>query len=232
MRRFRADMLDRNAKVFLVCSLVLGAGVIGSHLSIRLPGNDQGHEPSQPIAYSHRLHAGELAINCLYCHFGAAQSAVAGVPPTSVCMNCHRVVSSGKNAADAEKLAAIAEKREPKRIVSPEISKLYRAFALDDDLRPIPQAESRPIKWSRVNTLPHHVAFDHRAHVSRGVACQACHGPVETMDRVRQEASFTMGWCVECHRTNTRDGRGALSAASGHPRIDDHVSVDCAVCHH
>lgn len=53
---------------------------------------DVGYQPVQPVAYSHKLHAGDLAIDCLYCHATVDRSAEAVVPPTQVCMNCHRVV--------------------------------------------------------------------------------------------------------------------------------------------
>jgi len=48
----------------------------------------------QPIAYSHKLHAGTLKIECEYCHSGARRSIHAGVPATQVCMNCHKLVDS------------------------------------------------------------------------------------------------------------------------------------------
>jgi len=50
-----------------------------------------GYQPTQPVPYSHRLHAGDLQINCRYCHARVDVSPVAGVPPTQVCMNCHRL---------------------------------------------------------------------------------------------------------------------------------------------
>jgi hypothetical protein len=53
---------------------------------------DVGYRPHQPVPYSHALHAGELGIDCRYCHASVEQSAVAVVPPTATCMNCHHVV--------------------------------------------------------------------------------------------------------------------------------------------
>ena len=50
---------------------------------------DVGYQPTQPVAYSHRLHAGDMEINCRYCHAMVEVSPAAGVPPTQVCMNCH-----------------------------------------------------------------------------------------------------------------------------------------------
>lgn len=53
---------------------------------------DVGYRPIQPIPYSHKLHAGELGIDCRYCHAQVEKSAVATIPPTQVCMNCHAVI--------------------------------------------------------------------------------------------------------------------------------------------
>lgn len=62
---------------------------------------DVGYQPVQPVAYSHRLHAGELAIDCLYCHASVDRAPVAVVPPTQTCMNCHRVVKRDSPATAA-----------------------------------------------------------------------------------------------------------------------------------
>jgi hypothetical protein len=53
---------------------------------------DIGYMPDQPVPYSHRLHAGELGIDCRYCHTTVEESAFANVPPTQTCMNCHRTI--------------------------------------------------------------------------------------------------------------------------------------------
>lgn len=50
---------------------------------------DAGYMPEQPVQYSHELHAGQLQIDCRYCHVGVEKTAKAGVPPTATCMNCH-----------------------------------------------------------------------------------------------------------------------------------------------
>ncbi|HZT29897.1 MAG TPA: cytochrome c3 family protein [Bryobacteraceae bacterium] len=212
-----------------VVTIVLGVAVafsvllLGTRAAIfHLPGNQQGYEPAQPIAYSHRLHAGELQIQCLYCHFGAARSRYAGIPPASVCMNCHRFVTSSLGAVRAEDELAAKEKRPPRPVVSPELQKLYNALGLDAAMRPDPQRSPQPIAWTRIHRLPDFVYFDHRAHVGAGVACQQCHGPVESMERVRQVADLSMGWCVNCHREANRTGIAGR-------RVN--APVDCSVCH-
>lgn len=48
-----------------------------------------GYAPEQPIPYSHALHAGELGMDCRYCHNTVEQTALAALPPTETCMNCH-----------------------------------------------------------------------------------------------------------------------------------------------
>lgn len=58
-----------------------------------------------------------------------------------------------------------------------------------------------PIEWNRIHNLPDHVYFNHAQHVAVGkVDCQQCHGKVEEMEVVRQYATLSMGWCINCHR--------------------------------
>jgi Cytochrome c7 and related cytochrome c len=65
---------------------------------------DVGYRPKQPVAYSHKVHAGDLGMDCRYCHTGVENSAVAGVPTTESCMNCHTLVLPA-----SEKLAPVRE---------------------------------------------------------------------------------------------------------------------------
>lgn len=51
-----------------------------------------GYEPVQPVPYSHRLHAGELGIDCRYCHANVETSFEAMIPPTQTCMGCHSLI--------------------------------------------------------------------------------------------------------------------------------------------
>jgi hypothetical protein len=225
--------------VALVFSLMI---LIPKFSNYALPGNQRGYEPAQPIAFSHRLHAGDLQVQCLYCHSGAEKSRHAGIPSTNVCMNCHRFVSATLGAVRAEDEAAKKEKRDPARVVSPEIQKIYDALALNDRLQLDPAKQPKPINWIKVHNLPDFVYFDHRPHVNAGVACQKCHGSVETMERVRQVEDLSMGWCVNCHRGVDRaglDGNGNFTsapapAAYGPAPVTRRVyaSIDCSTCHY
>ena len=55
---------------------------------------DVGYQPDQPVAFSHRLHAGEMGMDCRYCHNTVERAATAAVPPAATCMNCHKVVKA------------------------------------------------------------------------------------------------------------------------------------------
>ncbi|HEX9795180.1 MAG TPA: cytochrome c3 family protein [Planctomycetota bacterium] len=222
----------RTTGAFVLVTLAFGSITLVATADIRLPGNHRGYAPEQPIAFSHRQHAGELKIDCQYCHYAASKSPNAGIPPTGLCMNCHAHVSAGFDAVLEEREAAEAEGRDPRRIVSPEIAKLYAALGLDDDLDPVPGAEPRPVEWIRVHDLADFVYFDHRPHMATGVACQTCHGPVQGMERIRQETALSMGWCLDCHRKSPAFRPGEpLPDLTAPLRYRHHVSTDCATCH-
>ena len=59
---------------------------------------------------------------------------------------------------------------------------------------------NQSVPWIKVHRLPDFAFFSHASHVSAGLACQGCHGPVEQMVRVTQQETMTMGWCLSCHR--------------------------------
>lgn len=181
------------------------AGLVMGGLWLREAFHDRGYAPAQPIAFSHRQHAGDLGLDCRYCHFNAAKGEVAGVPPMDVCLGCHRLAAGDR--PEVQRLLAIAEQG--------------RYEAEDGTLR-----EGGVVHWNRVHRLPDHVRFDHRAHVAANVACQTCHGPVEEMTVLRQHADLTMGWCLDCHRRDNYvggpgwDGRDAgFRVGSANPEV-------------
>lgn len=96
---------------------------------------------------------------------------------------------------------------------SPEVRKIVEAVK-----------NNRPIEWIRVYWLPDFVRFDHSAHTNKGVTCQTCHGPVETMARLEQVRHLSMGWCVNCHREYTRHPPKGFTNVR--------ASVECSVCHY
>ncbi len=57
-----------------------------------------------------------------------------------------------------------------------------------------------PLQWSRVHDLPDFVYFNHSVHVAKGIGCVTCHGEVDRMPLMYQDAPLTMEWCLDCHR--------------------------------
>src|SRR3990172_8699033 len=130
-------MNQRITTVFLAVAIAFTTSLLAARSGVvHLPSNQQDYEPAQPIAFSHRLHAGDLQVACPYCHSNAERSRSAGVPANLVCMNCHRFVTAPIGASRAEEQDATKAGRKPRPIVSPELRKLYDAMGLDEKLQP------------------------------------------------------------------------------------------------
>ena len=78
--------------------------------------------------------------------------------------------------------------------------------------------EKKSIPWVKVHMLPDHVKFNHKAHVQKfgaPQACHKCHGPVESMEVMYQHSPLSMGWCIQCHRAP-----------------EHQASTNCSTCHY
>jgi hypothetical protein len=74
---------------------LLGAGLIFAVWYWFSPWyTDVGYRPEQPVPYSHKLHAGELGLDCRYCHNTIERAPHAAIPPAATCMNCHDLVKT------------------------------------------------------------------------------------------------------------------------------------------
>lgn len=141
----------------------------------------QGYKPTQPIAFSHKIHAGQNGINCVYCHTGAEKGKHSNIPSLNVCMNCHTYVQEGPSGTE-------------------EIGKIYAALDYDPETKVYGDSPT-PVEWVRVHNLPDFSYFNHSQHVVIGkIECQECHGAMEEMGVVEQHSPLTMGWCINCHR--------------------------------
>jgi hypothetical protein len=160
--------------------LILGAAVYISRTIVveaLRTGIQIDYAPTQPIKFSHKIHAGDNKIDCQYCHNLAETSKSAGIPSANVCMNCHVLIVEGTLSGKFE------------------INKVVNA-----------QETMTPIEWIRIHNLPDHVFFSHAQHVGAGkLDCAECHGLVEEMDIVNQVNTLSMGWCLDCHRTRKVD---------------------------
>jgi hypothetical protein len=167
---------------------------------------DLTEELEQPIAYSHKLHAGQLQIECQYCHTYAKRSLHAGIPSTQICLNCHGEDNTGKlskvdPSAFPELYKLLAYNYGPdeaaeKIAANGKVSKA-------DVLSVVDGIEEGPIPWVKVHDLPDFVHFTHKRHVKAGLQCQECHGEVQDdMTVARRVSELTMGWCLNCHESH------------------------------
>ncbi|MFH1197336.1 MAG: cytochrome c3 family protein [bacterium] len=86
----KKSLLDYTLKIRLPLTLfvILSAFILTYYIS-RPERDGLGYAPLQPIAYSHKLHAGQMQIDCQYCHTGVTKGRQALVPSLNICMNCH-----------------------------------------------------------------------------------------------------------------------------------------------
>jgi cytochrome c551/c552 len=185
----------RNKAYLTVLGLVLF--VLGGYYLVQGAiglGRQQNYQPEQPIFFSHKVHPGNNQISCLYCHGGAWDSKMAGVPSLNVCMNCHAAINDYKGEAlfhaDGKEVDGTAE-----------IQKLYSYTGYDPKSNKYTEP-GKQIEWVKIHNLPDHVYFNHSQHIRAGkVQCQTCHGSITQMNEVKQFAELSMGWCINCHRT-------------------------------
>ncbi len=191
------------------------------------PETKMVYHPEQPIAFSHKIHAGDNAINCQYCHSGVERSKTAGIPTVNVCMNCHKGISVGKQPGGTE-----------------EIAKIYAAAGWDAEKGEYNKPQ-HPIRWVKVHNLPDFVFFSHQQHVKVGKQeCATCHGDLKEMTTAKQVQPLTMGWCINCHRTTEVPGmkdnpyyeslhKKLAEKYKGEPiTVDKMGGIDCVRCHY
>ena len=159
---------------------VIGAGMyVPAVVYLGLNPNtlNNKYRPEQPVPYSHAVHAGQLGMDCTYCHTTVKHAAFAAIPPTQTCIACHG------NAADGSNIGI--------KKASTKLAPVYESYATGD-----------PIEWILVHDIADYAYFNHAAHVTKGVGCVTCHGRVDQMgeEGVYQVNNLSMSWCIECHR--------------------------------
>ena len=226
----------QNQFLVLVTAIILLLGsayfIYGFFMQV---GVDQGYQPIQPIHYSHLIHAGDNKVDCKYCHSSARTSKQAGIPSLNVCMNCHKSIGEVAEATATEEYS--------KEFYDKEITKLYDAVGWDPATLTY-TGETKPVKWVRIHNLPDFAYFNHSQHVTvAGVACQTCHGPIQEMEIVSQNAPLTMGWCINCHRETNVNIAGNEYYEKIHEELSKKYGVEdltaaqlggleCAKCHY
>lgn len=151
-------------------------------------GYNKGFKPEQPIPFSHKLHAGQYKMACVYCHTQVEQANHSAVPSLNICMNCHQIVKAS----------------------SPHIKKLQEKYLAGETVKWV-KVHMLPdhVKFN-------HKRHVHRLSGAedRYPACKTCHGEIKQMDVVEQHSSLSMGWCVNCHRE--QDPKGPLNCSTCH----------------
>lgn len=92
---------------FIIVAVLMKSGIDG----IFTVGVQQGYQPDQPIAFSHKIHAGEYKIDCNYCHTGVRKSKSANIPSPNICMNCHSAIKT--ESPEIKKIYDAVENNEP-----------------------------------------------------------------------------------------------------------------------
>ncbi|PWG06089.1 c-type cytochrome [Polaribacter aquimarinus] len=218
--------------------LLIGAYVVfGTLFKV---GVDEGYQPIQPIAFSHKIHAGDNKIDCQYCHSSAKHSKTSGIPSVNVCMNCHKNISEVAEETVVDMGDGYILGKEELDL---EIAKVYKAAGWDADNLEY-TGKTAPIKWVRVHNLPDFVYFNHSQHVTvAGLKCQKCHGPVEEMEELYQHSPLTMGWCIDCHKETKVNLKGNEYYKKIHEDLAKKYNVDqvtiaqlggkeCGKCHY
>lgn len=183
----------------------------GQH-DLAVPCKDRTYKPTQPIKFSHKIHAGDNEIACQYCHSTVEKSRHAGIPTVNTCMNCHKGIQSGAVTGEAE------------------ISKIYAAAGFNTKSMNY-DGPQNPIQWVKVHNLPDHVYFSHMQHVVVGKQdCANCHGDVKKMTVAEQVSPLTMGWCIDCHRRTEVPGMKAdpktgVTANPYYQRLHDNLAA-------
>lgn len=231
----------------LIFAVVLVGGYTTVNNAIGL-GRQQGYEPTQPINFSHKIHAGDNGIDCQYCHDGARRSKHSVIPASNTCINCHANIQKGSKDGTKELIKVYAaagfnpinntylseDMNEADRaaVYRKWLKKIYAKEWAEDEagidrmiqeqVASVAGTYNKPIEWVRIHNLPDHVYFNHAQHVTIGkVKCETCHGEVAEMDKVKQHAPLSMGWCVNCHRQTEVQFRDGLNGGKKSPYAGD-----------
>ena len=93
----KKSFLDYTLKIRLPLTLfVIAVSFAITFYASRTERDGVGYAPGQPINYSHKLHAGQMKIDCQYCHTGVTKGRHALVPSANICMNCHSIARKDK----------------------------------------------------------------------------------------------------------------------------------------
>lgn len=215
-----AQIFKRRSNVLARVIIVGGGALVGGALVLLMTViarssyvTGQFEAIEQPIQFSHKHHAGELGIDCRYCHTQVEQAAFAGIPPTKTCINCHSQIWT--EAAMLEPVRASYRDDEPLKWIRvhdlPEFAYFNHSVHVHkgigcatchgriDEMNQVYQQSSLQMEW-----------------------CLDCHRNPEQYIRPRDQV-FNMAWRPDGDQLTL--GRELVKAYDVHPR------TDCDTCH-
>ena len=105
------EFIKSNKIVGITSFLFIGIFVKSCIDGLYTVGIQLNYQPTQPIAFSHKVHAGQYEIDCNYCHTGVNISKSANIPSVNICMNCHNAIETDK--PEIQKILAAYEENRP-----------------------------------------------------------------------------------------------------------------------
>ena len=177
-------------KLIIALGMTGGAVVAGITYYATPKYTRVGYQPTQPVSYNHEFHAGQLGLDCRYCHTSVDKSPHASIPSANVCMSCHKNVKANSPLLEPIRQSYFGED-----------SNKDGKLSEDEDLNGDGIMNvGAPVPWVRLHKTPDYVYFNHAIHVNRGVSCVECHGRIDQMVEVHHDKSLSMSFCLECHR--------------------------------
>jgi len=111
-QKFRLGKIIKKPAFVGIVAFIFGIFVLKSVIDgLYQVGIQQGYAPRQPIAFSHKLHAGQYQIDCNYCHTGVRKGKSASIPSANICMNCHGQILT--ESPEIQKIYAAIENNQP-----------------------------------------------------------------------------------------------------------------------
>ncbi len=157
---------------------------VPSHI-VPPPGEHKGEHVPQPIEFPHNRHVNDMKINCMYCHTYARRSKVAGIPPTSKCMGCHKIIATDKPRI--KKLHEYWNKGESPRWKKVHDVPDFVHFSHEKHIRKFVVKADFPVEDVQQ-------------------VCGVCHGEIRAMTVAEKKKPLNMGFCRRCHAANGGPG--------------------------
>lgn len=203
------------AKASIFGAVFVVGGALWLVLQInRTPYVTQAHVArEQPVPFSHQHHAGGMGLDCRYCHTSVETAAVAGIPPTKTCMNCHSQIW-----ADSPTLEPVRESFRSDRSIQWTRVHDLPDFAYFNHSAHVNKGVGCSTCHGRVDQMP----LVSQEHTLQMEWCLECHRHPERYVRPREEV-FNMAWQPPADQIER--GRELVTKYDIHPR------TSCSTCH-